>query len=1209
MRRPTLCCDNQSTADVDSPCKDQGGTFARMRRLFLSKPLSRRSLSGSHSSTKPQHRDPGASFLTRSELTRGSCSSRPALPLLQLDNSFLFIEQQVLGADLEVVIRGPKSEQGVPQLVYQLCSYILNHDVDSSALVYEEWCSSDVKDVLSRHPRCSSLEACNVAPLLRLFVERLPAPLLPHSTAVALVGMADDSAPTEARRLLLTQVSPGSLSLLRYLTAFASCLSHSNRCGGGETWVLLAAGAVGSRSEDRALGRPVAEYLLRHSLALFPDEPRALPPAIVSDSFPDSSDASLTALTSQEEDNDEDEEKEERRPGLGVVTHDEDYDRMSSSSSSPSSSRSCTTTSEDTEGFRCPQLGSGQTPGTYLAIEEAVSPDFDDYQPGDKNRVIIYHKLLDENIVAHESSELQVDTADALTTEEIDVRLDESSQEDLNDGQVTVRCATSDSSPRSHGVEPDISSLRSFRETQTSSPAKKCKTRATARLDTEVVVIEPTWHQPVAADSSCYNLDDSGSTTLEPVPPESSCRLVSRDDSSGNGSVGAPPAPASASLTTATVVTASSVAAVHHGSRQGKRKEHVDEGLCEEHEAKVIRSTGSSDHALLSLPFSCDAPPVATNWDKLIPSPADESASEAGVEESDSSVLNQPCGQWNDFASVGEVYLGDSQDAPVQDSGEPWITDADVARTRRWSERFYPVRSSATEYQSPERRHPHKSKKRKSKSRRHSKESSAAIASCEGSEEEKLSSSRPQSGDDDENDGRSSPATDTDGPPRPDSLSSLLDHSEPAVTSDRGRWQSPPLDDHRTALLYSRYSDDETNLTTSSGRSWHKYDHPLAKDPLPTTTNSSFSSAFIQAVAGKYSGGGPSHRNISAIKKRIKRFEEDFEHKFGYKPSHSEKMKHKEIKKYMSDLNKARKELKTMKEGVADLVSSSKGFSLSLLRCQESTSLGHSTLPDVVDATPDHAATLIKVEERLRDGRQSDDRPSELSKMTLAQMQDEKTCLQKALLYYESIHGRPNTRDTRELARPLYDRYRQVKRSVSRAQLRAKENVNELAPIFEHVAMDFTLASPQHRSSLTPDSLPTEQLLLCKEKLLQEQRRQSESLRSPDSDDEGQQDCGQEASLSDSSDVSKQSSTLGNLHSLPLHELKERRREAKDQKKKLRKSLRQFEERYEREHGHKLAKENRGSMEQNYLDYKHAKAKLRLLEALIAKKAPTDDEF
>lgn len=176
---------------------------------------------------------------------------------------------------------------------------------------------------------------------------------------------------------------------------------------------------------------------------------------------------------------------------------------------------------------------------------------------------------------------------------------------------------------------------------------------------------------------------------------------------------------------------------------------------------------------------------------------------------------------------------------------------------------------------------------------------------------------------------------------------------------------------------------------------------------------------------------------------------------------------------------------------------------------------------------------------------------------------------------------------------------------------RAKENINELAPIIEHVAMDFTLASPQHRSSLTPDSQPTEQLLLCREILEEQnvQEQQSDVCRSPDSDDEDQQEGGQEASLSDSSDVSKQSSALGNLHSLPLHELKERRREAKDQKKKLRKSLRQFEERYEREHGHKLAKEDRGSMEQAYLDYKHAKAKLRLLEALIAKKAPKGDEF
>lgn len=51
-------------------------------------------------------------------------------------------------------------------------------------------------------------------------------------------------------------------------------------------------------------------------------------------------------------------------------------------------------------------------------------------------------------------------------------------------------------------------------------------------------------------------------------------------------------------------------------------------------------------------------------------------------------------------------------------------------------------------------------------------------------------------------------------------------------------------------------------------------------------------------------------KNINTIKKKIKRYEEEFEAASGYRPSHSEKMKHKEIKKYMSELSKARKELK-----------------------------------------------------------------------------------------------------------------------------------------------------------------------------------------------------------------------------------------------------------------------------------------------------------
>lgn len=138
-----------------------------------------------------------------------------------------------------------------------------------------------------------------------------------------------------------------------------------------------------------------------------------------------------------------------------------------------------------------------------------------------------------------------------------------------------------------------------------------------------------------------------------------------------------------------------------------------------------------------------------------------------------------------------------------------------------------------------------------------------------------------------------------------------------------------------------------------------------------------------------------------------------------------------------------------MKEGVADLVSSSKGFSLSLLRCQESTA-NHMAATSTNNTTsepqqssieptasvlpPDNKSTLLRVLDKLRDSREVDGRPQELAQMTAQEMQDEKPALQKALLYYESVHGRPNTRETRELARPLYDRYRQVKRNVSRAQ-------------------------------------------------------------------------------------------------------------------------------------------------------------------------------
>ncbi|CAL4107155.1 unnamed protein product [Meganyctiphanes norvegica] len=428
--------------------------------------------------------------------------------------------------------------------------------------------------------------------------------------------------------------------------------------------------------------------------------------------------------------------------------------------------------------------------------------------------------------------------------------------------------------------------------------------------------------------------------------------------------------------------------------------------------------------------------------------------------------------------------------------------------------------------------------------------------------------------------------------PSPNDFIGLVGSNEP-VTSDRGSWGMREAGDsnHRTAPCYSRYEDE----TVVSARSWYaSEDDDVVVCPRSGTFSEPPPGPHLDRGGGD--NGLPSGhtavkvlmKNINTIKKKIKQFEEEFETAFGYRPSHSEKMKHKDIKKYMSELSKARKELKQMKDDVTGLVSVPSVFPLSLLRCQESTTPGsRPTIPG--QASAGAASTLRQVEERLKEKRSACGRKENLSDMTCNELHEEKTALQKALLYYEYIHGRPKTREDRDLARPLYDRYRQCKRNVSRYGSRAKENMGDLAPILEHETMDFTLASPQHRGSIEEEE---EEEVVDEEATPTTPTCQEEVLLSPDPILEKEE--GKRASL-----------PLGDLHSLPLHELKERKREAREEKKKLRRALRDFEEQFEREFGRKVQKEDRGPQEQTYLDYKHSKAKLRLLEALLSKHEPT----
>lgn len=56
-----------------------------------------------------------------------------------------------------------------------------------------------------------------------------------------------------------------------------------------------------------------------------------------------------------------------------------------------------------------------------------------------------------------------------------------------------------------------------------------------------------------------------------------------------------------------------------------------------------------------------------------------------------------------------------------------------------------------------------------------------------------------------------------------------------------------------------------------------------------------------------------------------------------------------------------------------------------------------------------------------------------MEELTYEQLIDEKTAVQKALLHIENTFGRPVSKEDRAIVRPLYDKYRTLKRLLIRA--------------------------------------------------------------------------------------------------------------------------------------------------------------------------------
>ncbi|XP_061084742.1 protein FAM13A-like [Conger conger] len=311
-------------------------------------------------------------------------------------------------------------------------------------------------------------------------------------------------------------------------------------------------------------------------------------------------------------------------------------------------------------------------------------------------------------------------------------------------------------------------------------------------------------------------------------------------------------------------------------------------------------------------------------------------------------------------------------------------------------------------------------------------------------------------------------------------------------------------------------------------------------------------------------------KHIQALKRKIRRFEEQFERERNYRPSHNDKTINPEVFQLTSDLAKSRKQLRDLKlkQSVEQMRPQRMEEHADIRRC--SSDLQGEPEQSQKPSLEDTLEALLK---RLREKRQALGLPDNMKEMTQKQMALEKITLQKCLLYFESLHGRPGTRHERSLMKPLYDRYRTVKQLLC--------TTSGITTIAEEGSSDDDGAQR--------GSLPS-----CRVVRLQS-LDESPGLQEEDSD-------GTFVSpLDEVKAVRQPAVTVSNLHEASRMELLQSLRETRAEKKRLHKGLREFQEQFCRQMGRTAQKDDRIPMAEEYQEYKNLKAKLRLLEALLSK--------
>ncbi|KAM5301110.1 protein FAM13B isoform 2-T4 [Glossophaga mutica] len=444
-----------------------------------------------------------------------------------------------------------------------------------------------------------------------------------------------------------------------------------------------------------------------------------------------------------------------------------------------------------------------------------------------------------------------------------------------------------------------------------------------------------------------------------------------------------------------------------------------------------------------------------------------------------------------------------------------------------------------------------------------------------------------------------------------------IPHLDLKSVSDGDKWEEP-------FPAFKSWQEDsesgEAQLSPQAGRMNH---HPLEEDCPPvlshrsldfgqsqrflhdpeTLASSSKALSFARIRRSSFSSKDEKREDrtpyqlVKKLQKKIRQFEEQFERERNSKPSYSDIAANPKVLKWMTELTKLRKQIKDAKHRSSDgeFVPQSRPRSNTLPKSFGS-SLDHEDEENEDESRvihkekkPSKEATLELILKRLKEKRVERCLPEDVKKMTKDHLVEEKTSLQKSLLYYESQHGRPVTKEERHIVKPLYDRYRLVKQMLTRASITPvlgspsiKRRGQMLQPIIEGETAHFFEEIKEEEEdgvSLSPELTD----------ILKTAVQAQSSLENSESDvEENQEKLALDLRLSSTRAAS-------------MPELLEQLWKARAEKKKLRKTLRDFEEAFYQQNGRNAQKEDRVPVLEEYREYKKIKAKLRLLEVLISK--------